>query len=140
MQIDSEAAPTMPAMAAVKAYIRKNGWPALVSGLGGALAIWLLATLTLEQVLLFALPSSGLPALGAVLSARPEVASRQLDGSAEFLVLASDGMPEVLAVARMAEICCSAPSPRRAAEDIIAEVLRRGAPDNASVIVLDLLG
>ncbi len=41
---------------AVAAYIRKNGMPSLISGLGGALAIWLLATLTqsLGQVLLVA--------------------------------------------------------------------------------------
>lgn len=58
---------------AIEHYIRKNGLPALISGLGGALAIWLLATLTqsLEQllliapfgascVLLFALPASPL--------------------------------------------------------------------------------
>ncbi|WP_234464071.1 HPP family protein [Paracoccus caeni] len=58
---------------AITLYIRKNGLPALVSGLGGALAIWLLATLTtsLNQllliapfgascVLLFALPASPL--------------------------------------------------------------------------------
>lgn len=58
---------------AVVLHVRKNGLQALVSGLGGALAIWFLATLTqsLEQllliapfgascVLLFALPGSPL--------------------------------------------------------------------------------
>src|SRR5690606_10197021 len=58
---------------AIALYLRKNGLPSLVSGLGGALAIWLLATLTQSLdhllliapfgascVLLFALPASPL--------------------------------------------------------------------------------
>lgn len=60
-------------LAAVKGYIRSNGLPSLLSGLGGMLAIWLLAQLTqgagyalliapfgASCVLLFALPASPL--------------------------------------------------------------------------------
>ncbi len=80
----------------------------------------------------------GLPGLGSVLSALPEIESRQIDGSAAFMVLASDGVSEVLPLEQMLAICRSASSPQQAADEIIAEVLRLGAPDNASAIVLDL--
>lgn len=72
MSYDTDAAAPSPA-SALSAHVRKAGPAALISGLGGALAIWFLAILTqsLEQalliapfgascVLLFALPSSPL--------------------------------------------------------------------------------
>ncbi|RJE87331.1 HPP family protein [Paracoccus onubensis] len=73
MSYDTEATPAASPAGALAAHIRKAGPLALISGLGGALAIWALAMLTqsLEQalliapfgascVLLFALPSSPL--------------------------------------------------------------------------------
>lgn len=74
MSYDTDATTAAPSPAgALSAHIRKAGPAALISGLGGALAIWFLATLaqSLEQalliapfgascVLLFALPSSPL--------------------------------------------------------------------------------
>lgn len=73
MSSDSESAAATSPASAFSVRLRKAGPAALVSGLGGTLAIWCLATLTqsLEQalliapfgascVLLFALPSSPL--------------------------------------------------------------------------------
>ncbi|RJL20607.1 HPP family protein [Paracoccus siganidrum] len=73
MSYDTEAAAVTSPASAFSAHLRKAGPAALVSGLGGTLAIWCLATVTqsLEQalliapfgascVLLFALPSSPL--------------------------------------------------------------------------------
>lgn len=70
-ETDTERPASLPDV--IARYIRKNGLPALISGLGGALAIWLLASLTRSLdhllliapfgascVLLFALPGSPL--------------------------------------------------------------------------------
>lgn len=73
MATEPDTSPVISTTDAIALYLRKNGPPSLVSGLGGAFAIWLLATLTrsLEHllliapfgascVLLFALPASPL--------------------------------------------------------------------------------
>lgn len=56
MSLDADVSRTLPLGEAIASYIRKNTLPALVSGLGGALAILLLAQLTrnLDQLLLIA--------------------------------------------------------------------------------------
>lgn len=79
----------------------------------------------------------GLPSLEPVLSCQPEIRHvRALEGG-RFLVLCSDGV-EVLAPERIETICDGADDAQQAAEQIIAEVLQHGAPDNASVIVAAL--
>lgn len=73
MTTQPNTTPVVTTTDAIALYLRKNGLPSLVSGLGGALAIWLLATLTQSLghllliapfgascVLLFALPASPL--------------------------------------------------------------------------------
>lgn len=73
MSLETETGPSLSLAETAAAYLRSNGPPALVSGLGGALAVGLLATLSasLEHllliasfgascVLLFALPQSPL--------------------------------------------------------------------------------
>jgi len=73
MSLDADASQPVSPAGAIVLYVRKNALPALVSGFGGAVAIWLLAALTenLGQalliapfgascVLLFALPQSPL--------------------------------------------------------------------------------
>lgn len=82
----------------------------------------------------------GLPALSPALSHEPEIAHLRGGVSAGFLVLASDGVGEVLPVDRLAQFCTPATEPQAAADAIIKEVLRLGAPDNASVIVMALTG
>lgn len=80
----------------------------------------------------------GLSSFGAVLSVTPDIAARRLGDQSRFLILASDGVSEVLPEGDMAAICEAAPSAALAAAAVIAEVLRLGAPDNASLLVLDL--
>jgi len=53
-----------------------------------------------------------------------------------FLLLASDGVLGVLARQTVLDIVASAHAPQQAADVLIAAALQRGAPDNASVIVL----
>lgn len=73
MTSETESLPAVSGLDNITDYVRANGLPSLVAGLGGSLAIWLLAQLaqTLEQalliapfgascVLLFALPQSPL--------------------------------------------------------------------------------
>jgi|GEM_PF-4939272 len=57
-----------------------------------------------------------------------------------FLLLASDGVLAVLARQTVLDIMASGHTPQQAADALIAAALQRGAPDNASVVVLDLQG
>jgi len=82
----------------------------------------------------------GLPALAPAISHEPEILDLPPAASAGCLVLASDGVGEVLSVERLAEICTLATTPQAAADAIMEEVLRLGAPDNASVIVRAMTG
>lgn len=82
----------------------------------------------------------GLTGITPAIAHTPEVAHHPLDRAAKFLVLASDGVAEALSPDLLPMICASAASPQTAAEAIIDEVLRLGAPDNASVIVMALTG
>ncbi|MBK4216698.1 protein kinase [Paracoccus caeni] len=82
----------------------------------------------------------GLPALTPAISHEPEILDLPPAASTGCLVLASDGVGEVLSVERLAEICTLATTPQAAADAIMEEVLRLGAPDNASVIVRAMTG
>lgn len=82
----------------------------------------------------------GLPSLAPAISHEPEIAHLPPDISTGFLVLASDGVGEVLSVDRLAKFCTSGTAPQTAVDAIIEEVLRLGAPDNASAIVMALRG
>ncbi|MGU3493937.1 protein kinase domain-containing protein [Xanthobacteraceae bacterium A53D] len=55
-----------------------------------------------------------------------------------FLVLGSDGVFDLLHAEAIHRIAAAAGTAQQAADDLIAEVLKLGAPDNASVIVIDL--
>lgn len=55
-----------------------------------------------------------------------------------FLVLGSDGVFDVLTADAIFEITAAAGSPQLAADAIIAAVLDKGAPDNATVLVIDM--
>lgn len=78
----------------------------------------------------------GLPGLSPALSHDPEIIRAPTEG-ARFLVIASDGVSEIVTPDRLAQLCATTTA-QAAADAIIAEVLRLGAPDNASVIVADL--
>jgi len=55
-----------------------------------------------------------------------------------FLVLGSDGVFDLLHTETIYGILAVADSIQQAADAIIAEVLKLGAPDNASVVVIDM--
>lgn len=55
-----------------------------------------------------------------------------------FLVLGSDGVFDVLDAEKVHQIIRAAPSAQQAADAVIDAVLRNGAPDNASVVVINV--
>lgn len=76
------------------------------------------------------------PALGG----EPETIRWTRRAGELYLVLASDGLFEVLTPAQAFEIASGRPAPQEAAEAILAAALRAGAPDNVSLILVDLRG
>jgi len=80
----------------------------------------------------------GLFSMRPAISQEPEfiqIARQQDDVS---LVLGSDGVFDLLDHASVFDLVSSTGSAAKAADALIAEVLRRGAPDNASVVVVDM--
>jgi PPM family protein phosphatase len=55
------------------------------------------------------------------------------------LMLCSDGLPRCVYEQRMETTLADAPTPEQACETLVLEALENGAPDNISVIVIDLL-
>lgn len=55
------------------------------------------------------------------------------------LMLCSDGLPRCVYEPRMEAALISAPTPEEACEALVKEALENGAPDNVSVIVIDLI-
>ena len=55
------------------------------------------------------------------------------------LMLCSDGLPRCVYEQRMEAALAAAPTPEEACEALVLEALENGAPDNVSVIVIDLL-
>lgn len=80
----------------------------------------------------------GLPSCKPAVSGEPELIRLDRREDDLFLILGTDGVFEVLDGAAASEIAMAAASPQQAADAIIAAVSARGAPDNASVIVIDL--
>ncbi|MGO3871422.1 MAG: bifunctional serine/threonine-protein kinase/phosphatase [Alcaligenes sp.] len=79
----------------------------------------------------------GLPGFSPIISHQPEIRQVQIHPDDRFLILASDGVFEVLSPEMAAAIVVKCDSVQKAADEIIAQVLVLGAPDNASVVVLD---
>ncbi|KAJ1487259.1 phosphatase 2C-like domain-containing protein [Baffinella frigidus] len=71
-------------------------------------------------------------------TAEPEVKKRILDEGDEFLVLATDGLWDVLSNDDAARIISGEKSVQGAAKKLTSEALRLGTMDNVSAIVLDL--
>lgn len=80
----------------------------------------------------------GLPTLGPAISNAPELISRRLAPSDRFLVVATDGVSEVMRPQDLHDILNGSDDPQTAATAIINQVLQRGAPDNSSIIILKL--
>jgi PPM family protein phosphatase len=59
---------------------------------------------------------------------------------AERLVLCSDGITEMIDDAEVAAILDDATDPRDAADRLVAEAVRAGGRDNATAIVVDVVG
>jgi protein phosphatase len=60
--------------------------------------------------------------------------------SAERLVLCSDGITEMIDDATVAAILGEATDPRDAADRLVAEAVRAGGRDNATAVVVDVMG
>ncbi|AGT10615.1 bifunctional serine/threonine-protein kinase/phosphatase [Paracoccus aminophilus] len=80
----------------------------------------------------------GLPALDPVISPVPEITQIPRPEGRARLILASDGVFEVLNPAAVADLVWTADGLQGAADQIIASALRAGAPDNASLVLIDL--
>jgi len=74
-----------------------------------------------------------------IVSSEPEIRSRALDGSEQFLVVACDGLFDVMSSESVAKFVRSRLSqdPNKICVDLISEsVLKRGTSDNVTVIVV----
>jgi len=80
----------------------------------------------------------GLFAFKPVIGDEPEIVQIQRQADDLFLVLGSDGVFDLLHVETVYGILAAADSVQQAADAIIAAVLKLGAPDNASVVVVDM--
>jgi len=82
-------------------------------------------------------------ALGAlplkpIISSQEEIVHRPLSDQDEWLILCSDGVSGMIAPEEIQIFCQEASNPQQAAVNIIKEVERLGAPDNASIIIAKL--
>jgi len=80
----------------------------------------------------------GLFAMRPAISPEPEIVQMARQQEDLFLVLGTDGVFDFIDYANVFDFLTSSGSAAQAADAIIAAVLQRGAPDNASVIVIDL--
>ncbi len=80
----------------------------------------------------------GLSSFSPAVSHKPEMVHLQRQADDLFLVLGSDGVFEVLTPQKVYDIVSSTATIQDAADAVIDAVLKAGAPDNASVIVVDL--
>jgi len=80
----------------------------------------------------------GLFGFKPAISSEVEVFYRRIQPVDKFLLLASDGVLPLLDKQAVLSLIKLSHSPQQIAELLIEEVLKRGAPDNASVIVLNL--
>ena len=68
----------------------------------------------------------------------PDVTTRDLRRGDKFLVLATDGVWDVLRNDEVATICAPFIDPDEAAMKIMQEIVARGIVDNTTVIVVDV--
>jgi len=61
-------------------------------------------------------------------------------GSVERLVLCSDGITDLVAEEQMERVLSRTPDPRDAADRMVAAALAAGGRDNATVVVIDVVG
>ncbi|MDF7674538.1 bifunctional serine/threonine-protein kinase/phosphatase [Acetobacteraceae bacterium ESL0709] len=80
----------------------------------------------------------GLSSLSSIISHEPEIACLKRQENDLFLIVSSDGIFEVMTPSQISDIISNASSAQQAADGIIRNVLQNGAPDNASIIVIDL--
>ena len=71
-----------------------------------------------------------------VLNPEPEVCSLSLDKDMHSLVLATDGLWDVISNELCAQICCMANEAKRAADDLVNTALLLGSSDNITVMVI----
>lgn len=76
-------------------------------------------------------------ALGPSAQVRPHTDVYPVAGPTRLL-LASDGLTDVVAAADIKRIVTGTPAPDKAADQLVFEALGRGGPDNVSVVVVDL--
>lgn len=80
----------------------------------------------------------GLTSYGTAISQEPEIVLLERQANEIFIVLGSDGLSDVLTTQDIYELLLSSISAQDAADAIIEAALDAGAPDNASIIVVDL--
>jgi len=75
-----------------------------------------------------------------IVTCEPDVGKIQLTAEAELVVIASDGVWDVISFKEAAEILSrlTAPSQVKAAEILVDEAIRRGSGDNCTAIVVFL--
>ena len=70
-----------------------------------------------------------------LVTATPETFARPCDGAEAFLILACDGVWDVLDGAAAVK-CCAAVAPEKAAETLVYHAHNKGSTDNLTAVVL----
>eukprot|EP00285_Hemiselmis_virescens_P009965 CAMPEP_0173399936 /NCGR_PEP_ID=MMETSP1356-20130122/46397_1 /TAXON_ID=77927 ORGANISM="Hemiselmis virescens, Strain PCC157" /NCGR_SAMPLE_ID=MMETSP1356 /ASSEMBLY_ACC=CAM_ASM_000847 /LENGTH=400 /DNA_ID=CAMNT_0014359753 /DNA_START=238 /DNA_END=1437 /DNA_ORIENTATION=+ len=74
------------------------------------------------------------------ITCEPEMTHHEIQPGDEYVILASDGLWDVISNQQAAELACKCGSPSVAAKTLIDEALKKGANDNITVAVVDLRG
>ncbi|KAG9406951.1 hypothetical protein AC1031_003276 [Aphanomyces cochlioides] len=72
------------------------------------------------------------------LTADPDIVTHPLGPTDKYLILACDGLWDVISNAKAAKIACRSPSAQAAASTLCKYAMQKGSQDNVTVLVVDL--
>lgn len=108
---------------------------ARIEGLGGKVISW---DVPRVQGVLAMSRALGDPGLKPFVSPDPRIVEGRLGAENNFVVVACDGVWDVLTPEEVMTVVWDVEEPNQAAESIVSRALASGSTDNVSVIVLDL--
>lgn len=106
-----------------------------IEGLGGSVIIWGVPRV---QGILAMSRALGDPSLKPFVTPEPRVAEGLLGKENDIVVIACDGVWDVLKPAEVLTLARQEPDPQKAADAIVARALEAGSADNITAVVLDL--
>jgi protein phosphatase 1L len=106
-----------------------------IEGLGGSVIIWGVPRV---QGILAMSRALGDPSLKPFVTPEPRVVEGLLGKENDIVIMACDGVWDVLKPREVITMARQQPDPKRAAEAIVAMALEAGSADNITAVVLDL--